>query len=530
MVAVVAPASPQVHGSSLIHAIPLDVLEGPPIPHEGLGTAHENVGTTSRDAQALYDEGLAHLHSFAWIEAARAFHAALRADPQLAMAHLGLSLAFGGLGSSAGAADEVQRAQRLDATAGAHDKLRIALRAMQLSTIAHPDDGQIANDYKSALDRALASYPDDVELLLLRGQAEDASGGPPGMSSGAGAVPFFLRAVRAAPDQFAPHHYLAHTYENTGRIELALEQSRIFLELAPQVAHAHHMYGHGLWRAGRPNEAIEQFQQAAELSAGQLKAAGIPFEYDWHYHHNTTLLAAAYEYIGRMSSAGELLRREFDVPAPLLSEELDKRDWPAFLLARRRPTDALRAAEHLTGHTSPLLRAAGHLRAAEAYMAVGRVPGAGREADAALAELRTAGSGAAVLAPDLRLVQGEFFLRSGDRDRGRAMIRQAVSSLKARAGPDAWSQTLFDLEAAARSVRETSDWTLAGELADQMLEHDSGYAGTHFALALAAEQRGDRAAASRAYQRAIVLWRDADRDLPELSESRRRLSELDSPR
>jgi len=40
------------------------------------------------------------------------------------------------------------------------------------------------------------------------------------MSTGEGALPFYLKAIRAAPDQFAPpHHYLAHAYENAGRID-----------------------------------------------------------------------------------------------------------------------------------------------------------------------------------------------------------------------------------------------------------------------------------------------------------------------
>jgi len=346
------------------------------------------------------------------------------------------------------------------------------------------------------------------------------------MSAGEAAVRFYARALKAAPDYFAPHHYLAHAYENMGRIDLALEQSRVYLRLAPGVPHAHHMYGHALRRTGRPMEAIQQFRRAADIETTQFKAAGIPSEYDWHHHHNATLLAATYRYVGQMRSAADVLRRAFDEPAPLLPEELNKREWPAFLLAGGKTADALTAAERLTVHTSPFLRAAGHLSAAQAHMAAGRTPTAGLEADAALRELRSAGHDAVELAPDLRLVQGEFFLRSGDREKGRAMIREAVATLRGRLGPDAWSQTLFDLEAIARAAREADDWTFAAELADQMRQHDGGYAGTHFAMALVDERRGDRPAAVRGYERAIVLWRDADRDLPELSESSGRLAAL----
>src|SRR5271169_6147983 len=78
--------------------IPAELLERPlPLRH-GIGHAHEAVTTSSADAQAFYDQGLAYLHSYVWIEAARSFHQALRLDPKLAMAQLGLSYALGELG------------------------------------------------------------------------------------------------------------------------------------------------------------------------------------------------------------------------------------------------------------------------------------------------------------------------------------------------------------------------------------------------------------------------------------------------
>src|SRR6185436_20092693 len=49
----------------------VDVLSRPVSLREGIGRAHEPVTTTSPRAQAFYDQGLAYLHSFVWIEAAR---------------------------------------------------------------------------------------------------------------------------------------------------------------------------------------------------------------------------------------------------------------------------------------------------------------------------------------------------------------------------------------------------------------------------------------------------------------------------
>jgi tetratricopeptide (TPR) repeat protein len=182
-------------GGAAFHAIPLEVLQRAVPLRTGIGIALEPVTTSSRAAQNLYNQGLAYLHSFVWIEAARSFHAALRADPNLAMAHLGLSFAFGGLGSLEGARQELIVARSLAAAAGERDRLRIRLRDQQLEAIVKADDPAPAAAYRAALDRALATFPADVELLLLRGQAHEGASGS-AMASSAGSVAFYERALR----------------------------------------------------------------------------------------------------------------------------------------------------------------------------------------------------------------------------------------------------------------------------------------------------------------------------------------------
>ena len=86
-----APASP----------VPREILDRPVPLRAGIGTVHEKVSTPSAEAQAFYDQGLAYLHSFVWIEAIRSFHQSLRADPNLAMAYFGLADAYIGLNAPA---------------------------------------------------------------------------------------------------------------------------------------------------------------------------------------------------------------------------------------------------------------------------------------------------------------------------------------------------------------------------------------------------------------------------------------------
>jgi tetratricopeptide (TPR) repeat protein len=154
------------------------------------------------------------------------------------------------------------------------------------------------------------------------------------------------------------------------------------------------------------------------------------------------------------------------------------------------------------------------------------LPAASDAAKSALREMQMMGGRAAFVAPYMEALQGEFFLRTGQAEKGRALLTQAAARVRAEAGPDAWTQALFRLEALASAARAAGDWQLAESLARQMLEHDAAYAGSHYALALVAEQKGDNAKAVAEYAEAERLWRNADRDLPELQQARARLAAL----
>jgi hypothetical protein len=87
-------------------------------------------------------------------------------------------------------------------------------------------------------------------------------------------------------------------------------------------------------------------------------------------------------------------------------------------------------------------------------------------------------------------------------------------------------EALFRLEEIARAARAAGDWELAAYTAGQMRDHDAAYGGTHYALGRVAEQRGDAARASAAYEEALRLWSGADAELPELREARARRDAL----
>jgi hypothetical protein len=91
--------------------------------------------------------------------------------------------------------------------------------------------------------------------------------------------------------------------------------------------------------------------------------------------------------------------------------------------------------------------------------------------------------------PWVDTLRGEILLRDGKAAEGRALLQDVQKRLRAIPGPDAWIQALFRLEGIARVAREAGDWELAAYTADQMIEHDTSYAGSHAAQAAVARTR-----------------------------------------
>jgi tetratricopeptide (TPR) repeat protein len=501
---------------------PLDEAVHRPISlRTGIGKAHDAVSTSSNDAQALYDQGLAYLHSYVWLDAARSFNQAIRLDPALAMAHIGLTYAYSELNRPAAAQSALDRARSIEANLSDHERRHISARALQMDAESSGRDRVSQNliEYRAALDAALEVHPDDEELWLLRGHAESADPAERGQGSGAGSVRFYERAKALAPAHPSAHHYLTHAYENMGRIDEARNEGALYARTAPNIPHARHMHGHDLRRAGRVGEAIEEFLAAQALHSAWSATEGIPAEYDWHYQHNLDLLATSYQYIGQMRNAEPLLKRSFAIASTLVEQELNKREWPVFLRARGRVDEALAAAHVMAAHRSALVSAAGHIEAGRALLLQQKFQAAADEANVALRLMREAPEGAGLVAKPLQELQGEFFLRTGQRERGRTMLQDVVRKNRLSPGPDAWTQTTFAIEAMARAARDTGDWELAAWAANQMIEHDANYAGAHVAQALVAQHNGDHKTARAAFERARELWSSADPDLPELKTS-----------
>lgn len=126
-----------------------------------------------------------------------------------------------------------------------------------------------AGEYREARDvalAALASAPEDVELLVLAGRA--------GVELDAeDATEQLRRATELAPENADAWHYLGDALATEGRMDEAGDAFRRAVELNPadQVALSH--LGHTSAATGREEEAVGYLSQAAQSMRGASTAA-----------------------------------------------------------------------------------------------------------------------------------------------------------------------------------------------------------------------------------------------------------------
>ena len=509
--------------------VPRVILDRPVALRQGIGTVHQSVTTSSPQAQAFYDQGLAYLHSYVWIEAVRSFHQALRQDPNLAMAYLGLTDSYIGLHDIVTARSAFRTAQTVAHKISERERMWMTIRERELDYLE--DSGLPAKyfAYRKTITDALKLNPDDPWLWIQRGFAEEGSPFTHGQAGGVDTLAFYKTAMTLDPDNFVAHHYYAHTYENIGRTKEALHESEIYVRMAPSIPHAHHMHGHELLRAGRTEEAIQEFRRTNELEADYYRTENIPARYDWHHAHNLQLLAMSYQSLGQMKSAESGFREAFSLPAYTEFLEFNRKAWPEFLLERGRFEEALRASQQLHNSPWPLARLAGHTISGQALLRLNRVAEAKEEQALAERETELLPANALSALPYPGALQAEFLLRETKTAEGEALAMEIETSVRAMPGPDAWSAARFELESIARTARQLDDWILAGYTAQEMIKQDSSYAGGYFALGLVAQHDGDAAKAHQQFAIAQKLWSKADADLPELQQIRKGVSALPSP-
>src|SRR2546426_8767667 len=446
--------------------VPREILERPVVLRKGIGKINDPVTTSLPEAQAFYNQGVAYLHSYVWIEAARSCNQALRSGPKLALAYICLSRAYSGLEDQGAAQSALENAQSLAANLSERERLRVSLRAKQVEAINDILNSSKHQVYKAAIDAALRKYPDDTELWLLRGNAEEPTAAGRGQRGLVGAVAYYQAVLAISPDNPAAEHYLVHTFETIRHPEEAVKHGEIYARLCPSVPHAQHMYGHDLRILGRSDEAIAQFRKADALELSYYESEKIPARYDWHRIHNLDLMAGSYEFKGQVKQAEELLREFFSLPANDGLWASYQADWPRFLLSRGRYAEALSASGQMTQGKFPLQRSMGHLLSGRALVALNRADDAQQELAKADKETENVPeSDPEPLMPQPRrvldgqrnILRGEIALRKGNATEANAQLGEVLNRFVVAKGSGDAVNYLFAMLYIAQQARAADD-------------------------------------------------------------------------
>jgi tetratricopeptide (TPR) repeat protein len=353
-----------------------EVMERPIALTNAAGKLHQKVTTGNAEAQAYYDQGVANLHNYVWVDAARSFHEALRRDPELAMAHLGLAKAHANADSWGDAFAHQKKAEEPAAKVKLTPKEAkwIELGRLQLNAIfaASAERTQKHQQYKTEIEELIAMDPDDAHAWVLRGNAEEGRPNGRGQGGGVGAIAFYEAALRHDPNNWAADHYLIHAYEGLGYYEKSGQHGKRYADAVAGVPHAQHMYAHILPRLGKWEEAAAQLSKADRLQREYFASGIAPID-EWHHGHNTHLLGVSNLRLGNVKEAERLLKEAFDLDVRGVRDGRFTDPWLEYLLMRGRYQEALTASQEAEKRPFALARVIGAVRGAEALIALKRL-------------------------------------------------------------------------------------------------------------------------------------------------------------
>ena len=267
-----------------------------------LGTLSFEVGTRNAKAQAYFDQGMRWAFAFNHAEAQRAFQAAGREDPQLAMASWGEAFVLGPninapMMPEANAPALAALARAVDLARGAPAKDRALIAALQKRYSADPkaERAVLDADFADAMKSVAAAYPGDDTILVLYAESimdtqpwdywESAGARPKGRAAEMLAV--LERVAARNPRHPGALHLYIHAVEASTRPERALPHARRLAALMPGAGHVVHMPSHIFYRVGLYKESLEVNKRAMAVDERYFETSpSDPMYRSAYYPHN----------------------------------------------------------------------------------------------------------------------------------------------------------------------------------------------------------------------------------------------------
>ena len=477
----------------------------------------------SPKVQALFETGVAMLHSYWFGEARKTFDAVLKDDPGCAMAYWGIAVDYLGNTLSAppssknaqAALEALEKGRALGAKTQRERDWIDALMAYYRDYDKVPVTERLIA-YTKATEELTRRYPDDVEARVFYALNLQASASKTDMtySNQLKSAEILEKLLTRVPDHPGVVHFLIHAYDYPPLADKGIAAARRYAKLAPAAPHARHMPSHIYSMVGLWEESI-----ASNLSALEVRK---------DYHHASDFIVYAQLQLAQDAKAQATFEQAREVAAgggtgglvntPLAAMParlvLERGDWKA---AAQLPitTPDSPVAESLTrftrgfgmARTGDLAGARAEVEAMQALRT--RLEKSDNSYWADRTEEQMLAVSAWVAFAEGNMDRAEEFMRAAA-DREDGSVKHVAMENRLYPMRELYAELLLEMGRAAPALREFETALKA---------YPNRYR-TVFGIARAAEAAGDRRKAADHYKKLMVLAKNADSQRPELARAR----------
>jgi tetratricopeptide (TPR) repeat protein len=278
------------------------IAEGTPPLYPDLGKLHVPITTANARAQAYFDQGMRLTYAFNHAEAARAFRAAQRLDPNCAMCYWGEALVLGPNinapmfpAAVAPAASAAARASSLAARATPAEQALIQAVSKRYTENPPADRAPLDQAYADAMADAARAFPanDNIQVLFAESVMDLSpwdywqAGGAQPKGRTADMVAALETVLKRNPSHPGAIHYYIHAVEASTQPERALPHARRLAAQTPGAGHIVHMPSHIYYRLGYYKDALKSNIDAIAIDEKYFRnAASDPVYKGAYYPHN----------------------------------------------------------------------------------------------------------------------------------------------------------------------------------------------------------------------------------------------------
>ena len=520
-----------------------------PVDHiHGLGHVHMDT-SCSPSVSADFDRALAMLHNFWFARALEAFKKVIQADPQCAMAYWGAAMTYNHPFWDAPTREDESAAWAL-VQKGRQTTKKTPREEMYLDAVAalYKNAGAGSKSerdeaYKNAMKAVYEKYPDDeVKLfygLSILGTIKE---GTPGFERQAVAAKLFEEVYAKKPEHPGALHYLIHVYDDPEHAVNGLKAARAYAKAAAAVPHAQHMPSHIFTRLGYWEESAAANENAWRTSEDDVKRAGESGEY--RDFHSLNYLQYAYLQLGRYRDAKrvtDMIKAEYEA----LPNKKTALDTPELQARHVRGRTIYALPDRVAyGYFDMLAR---YIVETGTWQEVPKIPLVAPSRDFVAMKLQlqaiaadAAGAKAAanqivalsnepgqhpfvkqIITMQAKEAEAIAARASGDIEGAMAMMNEAVAvedSIYALSQPpypiipvhELYGTMLLEVKRPAEAMKHFTE----------TLKRTPGRPKAIYGIARAAESLGDRQTAMKRYTEFLELWKQADKDRPEIAKAR----------